>query len=139
MNIMMTGKNELKIGDFGLAKKDIITSVEKSNTIMTIWYRAPEIFLGHEAYLYEIDIWALGCIFAELINGDPFFKTASGAEREVFSKICKIFGTPTIESLPDFFKMPQADDFLKYAPKHTAKNLAFYLKDFEDQKGIDLL
>ena len=42
--------------------------------VVTLWYRAPEILLGQDKYSFNIDIWALGCVFAELILRDQLFK-----------------------------------------------------------------
>ena len=40
---------------------------------MTLWYRAPEILLGTEHYSTPVDIWSIGCIFAEMTNNAPLF------------------------------------------------------------------
>ncbi len=40
---------------------------------MTLWYRAPEILLGTKHYSTPVDVWSIGCIFAEMINGRPLF------------------------------------------------------------------
>jgi len=45
----------------------------KSNTIVSLWYRAPEIILGSEDYLLGVDIWSVGCIFAEFFTLKPVF------------------------------------------------------------------
>ena len=42
--------------------------------VATLWYRAPEILLQVGDYSWQSDIWALGCIFAELITGKPLFQ-----------------------------------------------------------------
>jgi serine/threonine protein kinase len=41
--------------------------------VVTLWYRAPEILLGGKHYSTPVDIWAIGCIFAEMVNGRPLF------------------------------------------------------------------
>ena len=41
--------------------------------MVTLWYRAPEILLGGKHYSTPVDIWAIGCIFAEMVNGRPLF------------------------------------------------------------------
>ncbi len=46
---------------------------------MTLVYRAPEILLGSAVYSTPVDIWSLGCIFAELVNGDALFPGDSEA------------------------------------------------------------
>lgn len=63
----------LKIADFGLAKKASFMQRRKSNTIVSLWYRAPEIVLGSEDYLLGVDIWSIGCIFAEFFTLSPVF------------------------------------------------------------------
>jgi serine/threonine protein kinase len=35
--------------------------------VVTRWYRAPEIILS-EPYNSAVDVWSVGCIFAELLN-----------------------------------------------------------------------
>ena len=41
--------------------------------MVTLWYRAPEILLGAKHYSTPVDIWSIGCIFAEMINQRPLF------------------------------------------------------------------
>ena len=41
--------------------------------VVTLWYRAPEILLGTEHYSTPVDIWSIGCIFAEMTNNAPLF------------------------------------------------------------------
>jgi serine/threonine protein kinase len=51
-----------------------MTNFDKfSQEVVTLWYRAPEILLGLERYDFAIDIWAIGCIFYELITGKVCF------------------------------------------------------------------
>ena len=40
---------------------------------MTLWYRAPEILLGARQYSTPVDVWSVGCIFAEMVNQKPLF------------------------------------------------------------------
>ena len=64
-NILIDKYGNLKIADFGLAKKASFMQRRKSNTIVSLWYRAPEIILGSEDYILGVDMWSVGCIFAE--------------------------------------------------------------------------
>jgi serine/threonine protein kinase len=41
--------------------------------VVTLWYRAPEILLGSKTYSTPVDIWSVGCIFAEMLNQKPLF------------------------------------------------------------------
>lgn len=42
--------------------------------VVTLWYRAPEILLGAKTYSTPVDVWSIGCIFAEMINQKPLFQ-----------------------------------------------------------------
>lgn len=39
--------------------------------MVTLWYRAPELLYGSENYNNKIDIWSVGCLFAEILIGRP--------------------------------------------------------------------
>lgn len=81
----------LKISDFGLS----ITHVRcepRTPQMVTIWYRAPEILLGHE-YDERVDIWSLGCIFFELITGRPLFP--ENEEPNLMDSIFSLLGAPS--------------------------------------------
>jgi len=62
-NILIDEKSNLKIADMGLSKRVNFGQKRKSNTIVSLWYRAPEIIMGSEDYLLGVDIWSIGCIF----------------------------------------------------------------------------
>ena len=70
----------IRIADFGLAR--YVTSIQKPLTreVETLWYRAPEVMLGMTNYSYGIDMWSIGCIFAELFLKRPLFM---GANHEI--------------------------------------------------------
>ena len=73
-NIFLTGKMELKLGDFGLAKKLSFRDEKISERVGTPAYMAPEI-LENMGYSLEVDIWSLGVIMYYLIIGKlPFNK-----------------------------------------------------------------
>jgi serine/threonine protein kinase len=60
--------------------------------VVTLWYRAPEIALGMKDYLPNIDVWSVGCIFAEMIMGKPLFN--GNSEIDLLFKIFQLTGTP---------------------------------------------
>jgi len=65
-NLLINSNCDLKICDFGLAR----ISDENSNQteyVVTRWYRAPEIMLACQDYTKAIDVWSVGCIFAEML------------------------------------------------------------------------
>lgn len=76
-NILLTGPNNdiVKIADFGLARAFSIPIKPYTKDVVTLWYRAPELLLKIDEYATPIDIWAAGCIFAELAIKDSLFKS----------------------------------------------------------------
>jgi serine/threonine protein kinase len=62
---------------------------------VTPLYRAPEVFLGMADYSSEVDMWSVGCIFAELLIRTPLFKGQQ--EMDVINKIFHLFGVNTLE------------------------------------------
>lgn len=92
-NILIDEKNfEIKICDFGFARRlsPKGESQEKlTEYVATRWYRAPELLLGAQSYGLEIDLWAVGCIMGELIDGNPVFPGDSDLEQlYIIGKIC---------------------------------------------------
>jgi serine/threonine protein kinase len=77
----------LKIADLGLARKFESPLPEYTKTVVTLWYRSPELLLGCDKYSSAIDMWSIGCIFAELLTKKPLFE---GAQNEI-DQISKIF------------------------------------------------
>lgn len=83
-----------KIADFGLSKKASFIQRRKSTTIVSLYYRAPEIIFGSEQYFCGVDIWSVGCIFYEMMsNGHVLF--GDKTEEGVLNKIFYLLGTPT--------------------------------------------
>jgi cyclin-dependent kinase len=69
----------LKIADLGLGRAFSIPVKSYTHEIVTLWYRAPEVLLGTTHYSTPVDMWSVGCIFAELV-------------RKVRAKLTPIFG-----------------------------------------------
>ena len=88
----------MKVADFGLAKKASFMQRRKSNTIVSLWYRAPEIILGSEDYLLGVDIWSVGCILAEFYTLKPVFQSKN--EHEALDRAFKILGYPNADHSP---------------------------------------
>jgi protein kinase len=68
-NLLWSEDNEVKICDFGLSKSYDRHNLPHTSYVSTRWYRAPEIILKIESYDPKVDIFALGCIMAELYTG----------------------------------------------------------------------
>eukprot|EP00999_Lentomonas_sp_LEN2_P002121 NODE_334_length_1615_cov_121.293011_g302_i0.p1 GENE.NODE_334_length_1615_cov_121.293011_g302_i0~~NODE_334_length_1615_cov_121.293011_g302_i0.p1 ORF type:complete len:415 (-),score=89.35 NODE_334_length_1615_cov_121.293011_g302_i0:254-1498(-) len=81
-NILVNYDCHLKLCDFGLARGyDPNGKVDMTSYIVTRWYRAPELLLQNSNYNGAIDIWAVGCIFAEMLIGKPLFCGESSIEQ----------------------------------------------------------
>ncbi len=118
-NIMVTSGGEVKIGDLGLARlfqKPLSSLFSGDKVVVTIWYRAPELLLGSRHYTPAIDLWAVGCIFAELLSLRPIFKgeeakmdgkKAVPFQRNQMQKIVEILGVPTKDRWPLLTAMPE--------------------------------
>ncbi|XP_076940211.1 protein IMPAIRED IN BABA-INDUCED STERILITY 1-like [Bidens hawaiensis] len=110
-NLLVNNEGVMKIGDFGLAnfcttfgeKKQPLTS-----RVVTLWYRPPELLLGSTDYEASVDLWSIGCVFAELLLGSPILQGRT--EVEQLHKIFKLCGSP-----PDDYwkksKLPHATLF----------------------------
>jgi cyclin-dependent kinase-like len=73
-NMLLSKNGVLKICDFGFARTLMKSENNKfTDYVSTRWYRAPELLVGDTAYNKAVDIWAVGCIFVELVTGMPLF------------------------------------------------------------------
>ncbi|XP_017374891.1 cyclin-dependent kinase 2 isoform X1 [Cebus imitator] len=65
-NLLINTEGSIKLADFGLARAFGVPVRTYTHEVVTLWYRAPEILLGCKYYSTAVDIWSLGCIFAEM-------------------------------------------------------------------------
>ena len=74
-NILISGDGFVKLADFGLAQafKPDNKDLNMTNRVVTLWYRAPELLLGSRNYKCSVDMWSVGCVFAELLLGKVLF------------------------------------------------------------------
>lgn len=109
-NILYNTQGKLSVCDFGLARKygDPIKPYSPSNTIVTLWYRSPELLLGTKCYDASLDVWSIGCIFAEILTGDTIFE--GSGELDQLQKIFSILGRPTTEKWPGYQDLAHAKE-----------------------------
>jgi len=96
-NILLSNDGTLKLADFGLARIYDFNALLTS-TVVTLWYRAPEVLLG-TTYATPVDMWSVGCIFAELFTRKPLFP--GQYEVDQLAKIFEMLGTPSEAEWPD--------------------------------------
>jgi cyclin-dependent kinase len=124
----------LKLADFGLARSTGIPVKNYTNEVVTLWYRAPDILLGAKTYSTPIDMWSVGCIFAEMVNLKPLF--AGTSEGDQLKKIFKVMGTPAVDKWPGLGELPEwkAGTFEVFPPEGLSKLVPKLEAD-----GLDLL
>ncbi len=151
-NLLMNNRGTIKVADFGLARRygDPVGVGGMTQLVVTLWYRyvvpsafhvshypkhrAPEILLGAKTYSTAVDMWSVGCIFAELLLKEPLFQAK--AEIELLSMIFKLLGPPTNDSWPDFSSLPLAKSItLPPSQPHQFRQKFPFLT----MAGIDLL
>lgn len=146
-NILIDKYGRVKLADFGLARSVFGSSYDGSiirstkilpimtNRVITLWYRPPEVLLGADNYGPEVDVWGIGCIFAELFLGKAAF---SGSD-EISQLEAIAIGLSHEQSKPeepfkDFSNLPWYNlipQTLKtdYQPQSNTTNLRSRLKE----------
>lgn len=141
-NIMVSSNGVVKIGDLGLARKfnnPLQTLYTGDKVVVTIWYRAPELLLGTRHYTPLIDLWAIGCILAELLSLRPIFKgeeakmdlnnkKAIPFQKNQLIKILEILGTPTTAQWPALTKYLEYPTFQLQIPQSYQPQLGNWYK-----------
>nr|XP_005552796.2 serine/threonine-protein kinase ICK isoform X3 [Macaca fascicularis] len=107
-NLLCMGPELVKIADFGLAR-EIRSKPPYTDYVSTRWYRAPEVLLRSTNYSSPIDVWAVGCIMAEVYTLRPLFPGAS--EIDTIFKICQVLGTPKKTDWPEGYQLSSAMNF----------------------------
>jgi len=105
-NLLLNSDCHVKLCDFGLCRSvaEIANAAASGNPgpvltdyVATRWYRAPEILLGSTNYTKGVDMWAVGCILAEMLLGKPLFPGSSTMNQ--LEKIIEVTGPPTPEGI----------------------------------------
>ena len=138
-NLLLSNRGTIKLADFGLARMYGDPLGEMTPLVVTLWYRAPELLLGATEYTEAIDLWSVGCIFAELINKEPLLpgKNESDQIRRIFKALG---GPPTPQIWPGCQSLPNYKAAVHHVqdPPDTRASLRSKFK-FMTDNGIDLL
>ncbi|GJM91835.1 hypothetical protein PR202_ga08252 [Eleusine coracana subsp. coracana] len=134
-NLLIDNEGNLKLADFGLARSfSSDHNGNLTNRVITLWYRPPELLLGSTKYGPAVDMWSVGCIFAELLNGKPILPGKN--EPEQLTKIFELCGTPDDLIWPGVTKMPWYNNFKP--PRPLKRRVKEFFKHF-DRHALDLL
>jgi len=137
-NILICDKTlATKLADFGLSRVYSIPIRPYTKEVLTLWYRAPELMLGLNQYSVGLDMWSIGCIFAELFLKKPLF--AGDSEIDQLFRIFRVFGTPNDTMLPGYKNFPDYNS--KFPQWDILPNgLAMHMGDAKmDDISFDLL
>ncbi|XP_055784456.1 cyclin-dependent kinase 8-like isoform X1 [Salvelinus fontinalis] len=157
-NILVMGegpeRGRVKIADMGFARlfnSPLKPLADLDPVVVTFWYRAPELLLGARHYTKAIDIWAIGCIFAELLTSEPIFhcrqediKTSNPYHHDQLDRIFNVMGFPAEKDWEDIKKMPEHSTLMKDFRRNTYTNCSLikYMEKHKvkpDSKAFHLL
>ncbi|KAI9062156.1 kinase-like protein [Trametes sanguinea] len=148
-NILITSSGVVKIGDLGLARlthQPLQPLCAGDKVVVTIWYRAPELLLGAKHYNKAVDIWAVGCVMAELASLRPIFKGEEAKldskknvpfQKDQLLKIFEVLGTPSERDWPKIKEMPEYLSMKKL--DHYNNRLSEWCQSRIRSHGADLL
>jgi len=133
-NILIDIKhNILKVADFGLGRTFGLPIRVYTHEVVTLWYRAPEVLLNTQRYGCPIDVWSIGCIYAEMAQGKPLFQGDS--EIDQLFRIFRILTTPNEDTWPG---VSELKDYKPTFPKWSDNMLKDSVKNLSSD-GIELM
>jgi len=138
-NLLLNANCDLKICDFGLARTALIdadASEFMTEYVVTRWYRAPELLLSCAEYTSAIDVWSVGCIFAELLGRKTLFPGKDYVHQ--LNLIMRVIGTPREDSELDFINNEKAKRYIKSLPATARCNFEKLFPN-ASPKAIDLI
>ncbi|KAM7538775.1 hypothetical protein Aperf_G00000058121 [Anoplocephala perfoliata] len=91
-NILITKAKQLKLCDFGFARTLTGPDDKYTDYVATRWYRAPELLVGDTQYGPPVDVWAIGCVVAEMLTGSPLWPGRSDLD-QLFQIISTLGGS----------------------------------------------
>ncbi|XP_046848730.1 cyclin-dependent kinase 8-like [Xenia sp. Carnegie-2017] len=157
-NILVMGegpeRGTVKIADMGFARlfnNPLKPLADLDPVVVTFWYRSPELLLGARHYTKAIDIWAIGCIFAELLTSEPIFhcrqediKTSNPYHKEQLDRIFQVMGFPQERDWEDIKRMPEHPTLMKDFKKnsYSTSQLSSYMEKYkvhQESKAFQLL
>ncbi|KAF5818197.1 putative protein-serine/threonine kinase CMGC-CDK-CRK7-CDK9 family [Helianthus annuus] len=132
-NLLVNNEGVMKIADFGLANFCNMSGEKKqplTSRVVTLWYRPPELLLGSTDYEASVDLWSIGCVFAELLLGSPILQGRT--EVEQLHKIFKLCGSPP----DDYWKKSKLPHATLFKPQHAYESCLW--ETFKDLPKCDV-
>ncbi|TXG59709.1 hypothetical protein EZV62_014282 [Acer yangbiense] len=134
-NLLVNANCDLKICDFGLARTSRGNEQFMTEYVVTRWYRAPELLLRCDNYGTSIDVWSVGCIFAEILGRKPIFPGTECLNQ--LKLIINVLGSQH-ESDLEFIDNQKARRFIKSLPYSRGTHFS-HVYPHADPLAIDLL
>ncbi|XP_046404237.1 cyclin-dependent kinase 2-like isoform X3 [Ischnura elegans] len=131
-NLLIDSEGSIKLADFGLARAFGVPVRTYTHEVVTLWYRAPEILLGTKFYSTSVDVWSIGCIFAEMLTRRALFPGDS--EIDQLFRIFRTLGTPDESIWPGVSQLP---DYKSMFPRWEPQNISKVIPNL-DQDAKDL-
>ncbi|CAI9106655.1 OLC1v1005858C1 [Oldenlandia corymbosa var. corymbosa] len=127
-NLLIDNNGNLKLADFGLSRRYLNdVNANLTNRVVTLWYRAPELLLGATKYGPAIDMWSVGCVFAELLMGKTIFPGKD--EPQQLNLIFGLCGSPDEKNWPGVSKLPGYNTFKPEKPLERRVRETFWCVD----------
>mmetsp|Transcript_8962 Transcript_8962/g.14884 ORF Transcript_8962/g.14884 Transcript_8962/m.14884 type:complete len:393 (-) Transcript_8962:263-1441(-) len=136
-NILVSKRGDVKLADFGLARAQCNPISNFSADVVTLWYRPPEALLGATHYSTSLDMWSVGCIFAEMVRGRPLFPGQT--EEMQLGLLFRCLGTPNEAIYPGVTQLPHWKDKFRRFQAPTLQQFWQYFVPSLDSAGVNLL
>ncbi|KAK4986041.1 TFIIH complex serine/threonine-protein kinase subunit kin28 [Elasticomyces elasticus] len=104
-NLLIAASGEIKLADFGLARSFADPAQPMTYNTITKWYRPPELYYQAAHYGSAVDVWSVGCVFAELVGRRVFLGAIPDTDVNMVGAICNAVGTPTEDNWPGVSKL----------------------------------
>ena len=135
-NLLIGTDKTLKLADFGLGRAFGIPVKKYTHEVVTLWYRAPDVLLGSINYGTGVDMWSVGCIFAELASGKALL--SGKTEHDQLLAVVRFLGSPTKESWPGMQCFPKSQAMFRHEDfqKQYKREVCYHVVREKYQRSI---
>ena len=134
-NVLINEDCTVKLCDFGMSRGIKEENALLTEYVVTRYYRAPEVMLSSHHYTKKIDVWSIGCAFAELLSKKFMFPGENYIAQ--IKLIIDVLGTQDVKDL-DFISNSSAKNFVMQFQNIPKKNFSDILK-CENPLAVDLV